>query len=206
MLTLFFILKGISIGFSIAAPIGPIGVLCIRRTLQKGKASGFISGLGASSASFLYGVTLIFGLSLFSNILISGQFWLRLIGGIFLILMGLRILRSQFELGQEKSSSRNLFQDYISTFFLNLTNPITLISYFAIFSSYGFEDGQAVNSSTAFLLMGIFMGSALWWAILSNGISFFRNKLSRTSLMYINRIAGLIVISFGLWSLPFTLE
>ena len=206
MLIMLFILKGISIGFSIAAPIGPVGVLCIRRTLQKGKTSGFVSGLGSSSASFLYGVTLIFGFSFFSNFLLEEQFWLRLIGGIFLILMGLKILRSQFELTEKKSSSQTLLQDYISTFFLNITNPITLVSYFAIFSSYGFAEGQAITSSTPFLLIGIFIGSALWWAILSNGISFFRNRLNQRVLLYINRIAGLIVVSFGFCSLPFTVE
>lgn len=202
MLALLYVLKGISIGFSIAAPIGPVGVLCIRRTLQKGKTSGFISGLGASSASLLYGVTLLFGFSLFSELMSKCQFWLRLAGGLFLIYLGCRILFTKFSIKPKEKTSYNLLNDYFTTFIINLTNPITLISYFAIFSSYGFEEGEGVTAFTSFLLLGIFLGSAIWWAILSNGISYFKSKLNQEALRWINRIAGSIVIGFGVLSLP----
>lgn len=200
MAILYLLFKGMSLGFSIAAPIGPIGVLCIRRTLQKGKASGFISGLGASSASFLYGITLIFGFSLFPQLLEKAEFWLRLFGGLFLILLGVRILRSKLVMKGEGKITATLLQDYASTFLLNLTNPITLISYFAVFSSYGTLEG--ITSITPFFLIGIFLGSASWWAILSNLTSFFKTRLDNRLLLLVNTLAGTAIIGFGVFSLP----
>jgi len=132
-----FWLSGLAIGFSIAAPVGPIGVLCVRRTLVEGRTSGFVSGLGAASADAIYGSIAAFGLTLISNFLITQQVWLRLIGGLFLCCLGLKTLLAKPAEQAATAKGNGLIGAYVSTFFLTLTNPMTIISFAAIFAGLG---------------------------------------------------------------------
>ena len=132
-----FLPKGLIIGFSIAAPVGPIGVLCIRRTLAEGWPSGLVSGLGAASADAIYGSIAGFGLAFISNFLVSQQFWLRLVGGIFLCYLGTRTLLSRPAEQAPVGKNGGLLAAYGSTLFLTLTNPMTIISFVAIFAGLG---------------------------------------------------------------------
>ena len=190
------LLKGLILGFLIAAPVGPIGVLCIQRTLTKGRISGFVSGLGAATADAFYGAVAAFGLIFISNVLIEQQFILRLCGGIFLLYTGLKIFYSKPRENSRIESKTNLMTDYISTFFLTITNPITIISFTALFAGIGFMIGNFTTSG--FLVVGVFLGSALWWLILSFGIKWIQFNVKNFSLELINKISGIVILIFAL--------
>jgi len=196
-----FLLRGLAIGFSIAAPVGPIGVLCIRRTLAEGWASGLVSGLGAASADAIYGCIAGFGLAFISNFLVSQQVWLRLIGGVFLCYLGLKTLLAKPAEPASPGKGNGLVGAYTSTFFLTLTNPMTIISFAAIFAGLGLANTSGNYGSAGVLVLGVFSGSALWWLILSSGVGVFRAKFDPHKLRWVNRISGAIIIGFGLFAL-----
>ncbi len=196
-----FLLRGLVIGFSIAAPVGPIGVLCIRRTLAEGRAAGLVSGLGAATADALYGCIAGFGLTFISNFLISQQLWLRLIGGGFLCYLGLRTCLSKPAAQAASAQGKGLVGAYASTFFLTVTNPMTILSFAAIFAGLGAGGTSGNYLSAAVLVLGVFGGSALWWLILSGGVSLFRKKFDSRLLRGVNVISGLIIMGFGLAAL-----
>lgn len=201
------ILKGLIIGFSIAAPVGPIGILCIRRTLTQGKIAGLISGLGAATADGFYGCIAALGLTFISNLLIEHQIGLRLIGGLFLCYLGWQTFRSSPSDKEAKIDGKTLWRAYISTLFLTLTNPLTILSFAAIFAGLG--AGTTYAQGLALLLvLSVFSGSALWWCILVTGISLMKHKITPHRLRWINRISGIILSGFGflaLWSILFRL-
>jgi len=196
-----FLLRGLAIGFSIAAPVGPIGLLCIRRTLAEGRASGLVSGLGAASADGIYGCVAGFGLTFISNFLVSQEGWLRLIGGVFLCYLGLKTLFAKPAEQAALAKGNGLVGAYASTFFLTLTNPMTIISFAAIFAGLGLASTSANYLSAGVLVFGVFIGSALWWLILSGGVGVFREKLNPHGLQWVNRISGAIITGFGLFAL-----
>ncbi len=196
-----FLLRGLIIGFSIAAPVGPIGVLCIRRTLAEGQTHGLISGLGAATADAVYGCIAGFGLTFISNLLIEQQILLRLIGGSFLCFLGIKTFLSK-PTGKTASARGNgLFSSYASTFFLTLTNPMTILSFAAIFAGLGVGSTGGNYASAAILVLGVFIGSALWWLILSVSVSLFRSRFTPTRLQWLNRVSGIILTGFGVVAL-----
>jgi threonine/homoserine/homoserine lactone efflux protein len=196
-----FLLRGLIIGFSIAAPVGPIGVLCIRRTLTEGRIHGLVSGLGAATADAIYGCIAGFGLTFISNFLISQQIWLRLIGGGFLCFLGVRTFLSKPSEQAVSATGNGLFNTYVSTFFLTVTNPMTILSFAAIFAGFGVGSAGGSYVSAAILVLGVFIGSALWWLVLSGSVSMFRTKFTPTRLQWINRISGIILTGFGVIAL-----
>jgi threonine/homoserine/homoserine lactone efflux protein len=193
--TIEFFLKGIILGFAIAAPVGPIGILCIRKTMQYGRWSGLCSGLGAAFADMLYGIIAVFGLGLLSDIMIAGRIWLRLFGGIFLFILGLKTFYSEPKTETDPVTHVTLIKDFLSTFLLTLTNPLTVLAYVAIFAGLGIT--RDVSDYGPWLIFGVFLGSALWWTILSEGVTFFRKRFSHGLMKGINRTAGIILMSFG---------
>lgn len=196
-----YLIKGLIIGFSIAAPVGPIGVLTIKRTLAEGRISGFVTGMGAAMADTVYGIIAGFGLTAISAFLMSQAFWIRLIGGIFLIVLGIKSFASKPASKAANIDSKGLFSNFISTFFLTITNPSTILSFLAIFTALGLGTANTDYSASLTLVLGICLGSALWWFILSTIVSFFQSKITPDRLVWINRLSGVIIISFGLWAL-----
>ena len=194
------LLKGIIIGFAIAAPVGPIGVLCIRRTLADGRLPGFVSGLGAATADAVYGAVAAFGLTLVTDFLMEGASWLRLIGGAFLLFLGIRTFFARPAEHAAPARNGGLVGAYASTFFLTLTNPTTILSFAAIFAGLGV--GSTNDALSAMLLvLGVFLGSALWWLVLSGTAGLFRAKLSAGGLRWVNRVSGTIIAAFGVLAL-----
>lgn len=189
---------GMLIGFSIAAPVGPIGVLCIKRTLTSGRLSGFISGLGAASADALYGSIAAFGLTFISNFLIHQQFWLRLIGGAFLCYLGVRTIISVPVSSINHSKPLSLLNAYGSTFFLTITNPLTILFFAAAFTGLGLVKAQNTYSSAISIVAGVFLGSSCWWLVLSAGVNLLRARIQPAGLLWVNRISGLIILAFGI--------
>jgi threonine/homoserine/homoserine lactone efflux protein len=196
-----FLLRGLIIGFSIAAPVGPIGILCIRRTLNGGRISGLVSGLGAATADSIYGCVAGFGLAFISNFLVKQQIWLHLIGGAFLCYLGIKTLLAKPANQAATARENGLLGDYASTFFLTLTNPMTIISFAAIFAGLGLASTRGNYGPAGVLVLGVFIGSALWWLVLSSGVGIFRKKFNTNSLQWVNRISGVIITVFGLFAL-----
>lgn len=192
-----YFIKGLIIGFSLAIPVGPIGLLLIRRTLTRGRMSGLISGIGAATADGLYGAIAGFGLTLLSNFLFNHSVLLRLMGGMFLCYLGGRIFLSKPREKTTKGSEKSLFGDYISTLFLTLTNPLTILSFAAIFAAAGVVVVPGKYYGTATLVLGVFSGSSLWWLILSGLVSFFHGKLDTDGILILNKISGALIASFG---------
>ncbi len=194
------LLKGFLIGFSIAATVGPIGVLCIQRTLTRGRLYGFVSGLGAASADAIYGAIAAFGLTFITQLLVGQQFWIRLIGGLFLLYLGLKTLFSKPAERAATAKSGGLLNAYVSTLFLTLTNPLTILSFIAIFAGVGLGGASRNYLSAVLTVLGVFLGSALWWFILSGSVSLFRTVFNERRvqwLRWVNMLSGTIIIVFG---------
>jgi threonine/homoserine/homoserine lactone efflux protein len=196
-----FLLRGLLIGFSIAAPVGPIGVLCIRRTLADGRVSGLVSGLGAATADAVYGSIAGFGLAFISNFLVSQQVWLRLIGGAFLCYLGSKTILAQPSEQVAVSRGKELLSAYGSTFLLTLTNPLTILSFVAIFAGLGLAGTGGQYAGAGILVLGVFMGSALWWFLITAGVGLFREKFNTRGLQWVNWISGAIILGFGLYAI-----
>jgi threonine/homoserine/homoserine lactone efflux protein len=198
-----FFLKGLIVGLSIAAPVGPIGILCIRRTLANGRAAGFVSGLGAATADAMYGAAAGFGLTAIAGVLVGGQQWLRLVGGLFLLYLGIRTWRTAGQGGTlsiASEISRGLLGAYASTLALTLTNPMTILSFAAIFAGLGVAAGARYASAIA-IVAGVFCGSALWWLTLSTVVGALRHHLSTSGVRWVNRVSGAIIAGFGVQAL-----
>jgi threonine/homoserine/homoserine lactone efflux protein len=196
-----YLFKGLAIGFSIAAPVGPISVLCIRRTLTEGRVSGIVSGLGAATADTIYGCISGLGLTLVSNFLVSQQVWLHLAGGLFLCYLGLKTFWSKPTEQAAPAKLNGLAGAYASTFLLTLTNPMTIISFVAIFAGLGLAGTSGNYLSAGVLVMGVFIGSAFWWLVLSSGVGVFREQVNPHGLQWVNRISGVIITGFGLFAI-----
>jgi threonine/homoserine/homoserine lactone efflux protein len=196
-----FLIKGLIIGFSVAAPVGPIGVLTIKRTLTEGRTSGFVTGMGAAMADAIYGAIAGFGLTAISAFLLTQEFWMKLVGGLFLIFLGVKFFISKPASKAANLDNKGLLNNFISTFFLTLTSPVTMLSFLAIFAGLGLGSTKADYFSSMTLVFGVFMGSALWWFILSSIVSAFRQKITTERLVWVNRVSGIVLGSFGLFAL-----
>jgi threonine/homoserine/homoserine lactone efflux protein len=195
-----FLARGLIIGISIAAPVGPIGILCIRRSLRDGMWTGFLAGLGAATADAAYGAVAGFGLTAISDLLLRHRFLIGMIGGGFLCYLGARAILSRpaAESGPEKDSRAIVV--YASTLLLTLANPSTILSFAAVFAAFGL--GRAIDYSAAgSLVLGVFLGSAFWWLVLSAGVTLVRNRVNPSWMQAVNRVSGALLIGFGLFTL-----
>ena len=200
------LLKGLIIGFSIAAPVGPIGLLCIRRSLADGRAAGFVSGLGAATADALFGIVAALGLTAVTNLLLAQQFWLRLGGGVFLVYLGIATLRAPGEANRAEAPPRgakagNLLGAYGSTLALTLANPMTILSFLGIFVGLGVGAADGGAFAAGWLVSGVFLGSAAWWLSLSAAAGWLGRRLEPGGLRAVNFASGLIIAAFGAWQL-----
>lgn len=166
-----FFIRGFVIGISIAAPIGPISVLCIRRTLAEGRLVGIVSGLGGATGDAVYGCVAGFGLTFISNFLIGQQAWLRLIGGLFICYLGIRTLQAKPMKRAVSAEGGGLAGAYASTFFLTLTNPMTILYFVAIFAGLGLANTGGDLLSAGELVLGIFAGTSSWMLVLCSGVN-----------------------------------
>ena len=190
-------IRGLAAGLIIAAPVGPVNLLCIRRTLEKGWRSGMVSGLGAALADTVYGAIAVFGISLVIHFLISEEFWIRLIGGTFLMGIGVVYYRKplrSLKAGEDGSSANS---DLASAFLLNATNPTTVLSFLAVLATLGIGR-QSSLWRTLILVAGIFSGSMIWWTILACAASRLRGRINDRTLGWMNHLAGIAIGCFGL--------
>ena len=195
------VLKGMGLGLAIAAPEGPIGLLCSRRSLAQGQWMGLATGLGAATADGLYGGVAGFGLTAVSDRLLDQAWILQLGGGLFLGYLGWATARATPATEAAPPTGRSLLGAYGSTFLLTLTNPATILSFFAIFAGLGLASSGAASGGALALVLGVFLGSALWWVCLSWGVTVFRPYLTPVRLIWLNRLAGAAIFAFGLGAL-----
>ena len=160
--------KGVVIGFSIAAPVGPIGLLCLRRSLAEGRWAGFVSGLGAATADGIYGLVAALGFSTLAAAWIDQAYWLHLAGACFLVYLGVTTaMSSPTRSAAETTASSGLAAAYWTTFALTLTNPMTILAFAGIIAAVSGPSEPASSASAVLLVSGVFSGSAAWWLILS---------------------------------------
>lgn len=193
--TLFF--RGLLLGFAIAAPVGPIGLLVIQRTLNDGRLVGLLSGLGAATADAIYGAVAAFGLSLLTAFLVEQQLWLGLAGGLFLCYLGVRTITTPPATQAAEVESRGLFAAWSTTLALTLTNPMTILAFVAIFAGAGLTTASGDTLAALLLVTGVFLGSAAWWLLLSGGVALLRGFVTPRTLRWINWFAGGVIVAFG---------
>ncbi len=195
---LVFLVKGIVVGIVIAVPVGPVGILCLRRTIFEGRLSGLVSGLGAATADALFGVVAAFGLTLVSRWLISWEDWLRAGGGFYLLYAGGAALFSKaHDKVTEESDPETLVRGFASAFALTITNPVTILVFLAIFAALGLGGAPAALIRAAFLVLGVWVGSFLWWLALSLGVGMFRRSIEPRHLVWVSRGSGMILFLTG---------
>jgi threonine/homoserine/homoserine lactone efflux protein len=197
------LVKGLAFGFVLAAIVGPMWVLCFRRTIEQGSAAGIASGLGIAVADGLYGAIAAFGLTAISGFLLAHQFWIGIAGVAFLAWLGVRALTAPPpDLAGEPNGvpARSLSGAFVSTLSLTLANPPTILAFTAMFAGLGLAAG-ADYGNAALIVAGVFLGSAAWWLILVGAAHALRAKLSQRLLRAINIFSGLTILGFAAWQL-----
>ena len=192
-----FFVKGLIIGFAMAVPIGPIGIMCIRKTLTAGHSRGLIIGLGAATADSLLASIAAFGLTFISDAIASQHFWLSLLGGALLLFLGIRTFRAKRKEPVVPYENKGVLGSYLSAFILALTNPVTIFAFVAVFAAFGLGHKLGIISA-CILVLGVFAGSCLWFLTLSYVATGFRKKLDSVGLRWVNRIAGILIILSGI--------
>jgi threonine/homoserine/homoserine lactone efflux protein len=196
-MTLLF-LKGLAFGFVLAATVGPMWVLCFRRTLAYGALTGFVSGMGIAVADGLYGAVAAFGLTAISGFLLAHSFWIGLIGGAFLVYLGVKTLLSRPTADGQTARPASLAQAFLSTLGLTLANPPTILAFAAIFAGLGLP-ASADYTAAAMITLAVFLGSATWWIVLAAGAGALRERLGPRMLRTINLVSGLTILGFAFW-------
>lgn len=207
MLVLSVFVKGLIAGFMIAAPVGPINVMCMRRTIVHGRLVGIVSGIGAASADTFFGAIAAFGLTFLHDFLLREKFWFGIVGGALLLIIGLRMLFAKTpqpkKNDDQETDPATLLGDFTSTGFLTLTNPVTVLSFFAVFSAFGIQSEERSLADSWLLLLGVFLGSCVWWLLLTTTVGLLRDKFNREGLRWANRIAAVVILGFAvlvLWN------
>ncbi|MDX2137177.1 MAG: LysE family transporter [Chloroflexota bacterium] len=197
------LVSSLILGFSIAAPVGPIGVLTIRRTLAHGRLAGLATGMGAASADAVYGALAAFGLTLITDFLVRIQTPISILGALFLLWLGIKTLRTPPADHAAQATGSTLPGMYASSFLLTITNPMTILSFLALFVGAGLmaEGGDTSIVHATVIVAGVFSGSAVWWLLLSGGVGLLRERFTPQIMVWVNRISGAIIILFALRTL-----
>jgi len=195
-----FFAKGLAFGFLLAATVGPMWVLCFRRTVAEGALAGFVSGMGIAVADGLYGAVAAFGLTAVSGFLLGQRFWLGLIGGVFLLYLGIKCLTAKPVPVQENQEAKtSLGQAFLSTLGLTLANPPTILAFAAIFAGLGLVTSD--YGAASLVVLGVFLGSASWWLVLAAGAGWLRGRIGPALFRAINIVSGLSILGFAIWQL-----
>jgi len=197
------LIKGMLLGFLASIPLGPIGIICIQRTLGKGRWSGFISGLGAASADTIVAIIAGLGLSFVIIFFKSNSHILVILGSLIMIVLGVRIfLKSPAkQVRERKMKKNNLYTDYLSVLILTLSNPLTIFVFIAIFAGLNLVFGTNGFILKMLIFSGIFIGASCWWFLLTSLVNIYREKFNLKNLWWLNKITGGIIIAFGVVAL-----
>ena len=195
------IIKGIIAGIAVSAPLGPIGVMCIQKTINKGFRSGLATGFGAIVADVFFAFVAGFGVTLIQNFLNEYQVIIRISGSIVLLIFGIKLFRSKpvSHSDSEKPKNRRYFADFLTTFFIAATNPITVLGFGVAFATLGVTAGNSDNIHVLILIASVFVGAVIWWLLLSGITWLFRKRIKPRSLIIINKVAGSVVLIFAIY-------
>ena len=193
-------LKGLAFGFVLAATVGPMWILCFRRTIAFGALAGFVSGMGIAVADGLYGAIAAFGLTAISGLLLSYSFWVGLVGAAFLVYLGIKALIGAPPAASPEEKTTGLVKAFLSTLGLTLTNPPTILAFVAIFAGLGLAS-SADYGAASLIVLGVFLGSAAWWIVLSSAAARLRERIGPRLARAINIVSGVIILGFAAWQL-----
>jgi threonine/homoserine/homoserine lactone efflux protein len=198
---IYHLIEGMLIGLVVAVPVGPLGLLCINRALMMGPTCGLFSGLGVATADALAAGIAALGISLVSGFFLEHQILLRLVGGIFLCILGYRIYQTQPAERLPGSTINGLLSAYVTTFFLTFSNPVTILSFVAIYAGWHVPSLHGHYFAAGVLTLGVFIGSALWWLAIFIGLTAFREKFDLRFLGLVHRVSGVVIAGFGIVAL-----
>jgi threonine/homoserine/homoserine lactone efflux protein len=191
-------LKGLAFGFILAATVGPMWVLCLRRTLAHGAAVGLASGMGIAVADGIYGAVAAFGLTAVSGLLLAQSFWIGLAGTAFLVYLGAKTLLAKPSAQRTDEGNTGIGAAFLSTLGLTLANPPTILAFAAIFAGLGLVS-NADFAAAAIIVLGVFLGSAGWWLILAAGAARLRTRIRPAHLRAVNIASGFAILGFAAW-------
>jgi threonine/homoserine/homoserine lactone efflux protein len=195
-----YFVEGAIIGFSLAVPIGPVGILCVRRTLEHGLWYGLVTGLSAASCDMVNGIVAAFGMTLVSDFITLEQYWIRLVGGIILLVIGYAAFRTRSLADKAVKARRGHTWTFFSTALLVFTNPLTLFAFAAAFAVIGTKNLVGHPVSGLLLVAGVFFGSLTWFVLLAGLVHYFKEKVMRVRLTLVNRVAGTLLMLCGLYA------
>ena len=198
-------LRGLVIGFTIAAAVGPITLLVIRRTVDHGGVYGFASGLGVATADATYGGIAAFGLTALTGLLVSGQLLLGIVGGAVIVLLGIRTMLARPSGPAIDAERPGLVGGFASIYALTMTNPLTIVLYAGVFAGIGLAAGSSY-ADAAILTLAVWVGSALWWVVLCSVVAWVRGRVSANALLWVNRISGAALVVFGILAITRTIR
>ncbi len=193
-------LKGLAFGFILAASVGPMWVLCFRRTVASGALAGLASGMGIAVADGLYGAVAAFGLTAISGALLGYSFWIGLVGAAFLVYLGIRTLLARPVETRAEGNGKSLLAAFLSTLGLTLTNPPTILAFAAIFAGLGLAS-DADYGAAALIVLGVFLGSAAWWVILAGSAAKLRGRAGPRLARAVNAVSGASILGFAAWQI-----
>ena len=191
-----FLARGLAVGFTIAAAVGPISLLTMRRTISHGQVYGLVSGLGVAAADASYGAVAAFGLTAITSVLVGARTALALIGGAFLVWLAIRTIRARPATAAAETDGRpGLAPAFLSIYGLTMTNPMTILSFGGIFAGLGLDGRGGLDA--ALLTLGVFLGSGLWWVGLTAIVGRLRERITAAVLVWVNRVSGAVLLVFG---------
>ena len=190
--------RSVGIGFVVAAPVGAIALLCIQRTLARGRAAGYVTGAGVATADALYASIAAFGLTVLTSALVEAQPWVRLLGGVALVYLGVRGMRSRPSACAPEDAGSALSAEYASAVGLTLANPQTILAFAAVFAGAGLAVNAAGWAAPAVVVAGVFCGSLGWWLALVSVVGVLRERVGERVLLWVNRVSGAAIAALGL--------
>ncbi len=192
--------KGIIIGLMVSIPLGPIGVLCVQRTINKGRRSGFISGMGAAAADTVFSLIAGLGVTFIIRFIREQQLYFQLIGGIIIILLGIQIFYTNpvRQLRLQRMNKIRLSQDFLSVFFLTISNPMAIFFFLAMFAGINLSSGPLSIGRLSMMVGGVLLGSASWWFLLSTFVNYWRDRFRLRRIWWMNKVAGVIIFFLGI--------
>lgn len=195
---LLMLFKGVLVGLSVSIPLGPMGLLCINRTLHKGHRSGFLSGMGAATADTIFAVIAILGIGYVINFIEQRQLIFELLGGLMVLLFGIRVFLQRPRSEAVVIHHKGLLKDFLSVLFITLSNPVAIFLFAALFAGFNLAGGDSVS---VLLVPGVFLGATLWWFMLSSLVSYFKTHIQSGLFRMLNRLTGGLIAFFGLLTL-----
>jgi len=197
-------LRALVVGFTIAAAVGPISLLTIRRTIAHGRVYGLASGLGVATADASYAGIAAFGLTAVTSLLVAGRVALALVGGAIIVILGIRTMRMRPAEVAPDAERPGLVGAYLSIYALTMTNPMTILAFASVFAGLGFAVGASF-ADAAVITVAVWIGSSLWWLLLTSVVGSVRGRVSTSALTWVNRVAGGALVAFGIAAIVFSL-